>query len=367
MSGQQRLRDLLTVVVVSSPVPSNPDTTTLRAVFASLALVRGLPRCPKLVQFDGPQPALPERRKSKYVEFKSRVRELSRSDPDFQPLVVSESSKFLFSAHNLAAAVGLVNTSYMFVLQHDYQVARAFDVRGLLRTMQNNSVVKHVRLNMRPNVARGFDGVIANYSGPSLVPLTMTCGWSDAPHITPVAYYREFVIPLNRMDHRGGGRKFMEESVHYRMQRNFKPGGCWELKQAAAKGVKPLVWPADFSTYGTFLYGLASATDGTYTVHRSLRGNAPQWGLDHDPKGLRARSLPARSRLLSTVAAQDRSSAKSSRRLKSSKHRDGDTFSTTVIRRSGHKSVSKRVRGGKSQTVGQGTLGKSRSPESETP
>ena len=50
-----KLRQLLTVVVTSSPVPSNPATATLHAVFASLELVRNLNRCPKLIQFDGPQ------------------------------------------------------------------------------------------------------------------------------------------------------------------------------------------------------------------------------------------------------------------------------------------------------------------------
>lgn len=46
--------------------------------------------------------------------------------------------------------------------------------------------------------------------------------------------------------------------------------------QAAQKGVHPLVWPADFAKYGTFLFGVASPADGSYTVHRSLRGTSPQ-------------------------------------------------------------------------------------------
>jgi hypothetical protein len=149
--------------------------------------------------------------------------------------------------------------------------------------------------SVRPNApARGFDGVIENFTASDLtVPLTRTCGWSDAPHIARTDYYRNFVIPKNRGDHNGGRRKFMEESLHYPMQRNFLPGGCWELKQKYQQGVRPLVWPADFDSYGTYLYGHASRTDGSYTVHRSLRGKMPQWGLQHDPKGDLARSSPA--------------------------------------------------------------------------
>ena len=50
---------LLTIVVSSSPVPSNPETATMHASLASLAVVPGLQRCAKLIHFDGPQPSLP--------------------------------------------------------------------------------------------------------------------------------------------------------------------------------------------------------------------------------------------------------------------------------------------------------------------
>ena len=48
-----KLWQLLTIIVASSPVPSNPDTSTLRAVFASFRTVTDLASCPKVMQFDG--------------------------------------------------------------------------------------------------------------------------------------------------------------------------------------------------------------------------------------------------------------------------------------------------------------------------
>ena len=278
---------LLTIVVCSSPVPSNPQTHTLRAVFRSLRLVSGLPKCPKIVQLDGPQKALPPERITAYAEFTRRVRALSADDADFAHSRVYASTKFLFAAHNLAAAVAHVNTSFLLSLQHDYELARPFDAPNLLRTMVAVPVVRHVRLNMRPNApARGFDGVVANATDLRglLVPLTRTCGWSDAPHVASTRYYREFVMPKNAGDHFGGARKFMEESVHYPMQRNGMPGGCWETRKRYAAGEREAIpWPRDFDAYGTYLYGVCSPSDGKYTQHRSLRGSAPQWGLDHKP------------------------------------------------------------------------------------
>ena len=201
---------LLTVVVCSSPVPSNPQTDTLRAVFRSLRLAAGLAASPKIIHLDGPQPALPQERVANYAEFTRRVRRLSHDDADFAHTRIYASPTFLFSAHNLAAAISHVNTSFLLALQHDYVLARPFDAPNLLRTMlQLPERVKHVRLNMRPNwPAKGFDGVVANASGllgpRALVPLTRTCGWSDAPHVASTAYYRRFVIPKNLGDHRGG-------------------------------------------------------------------------------------------------------------------------------------------------------------------
>lgn len=105
----------LTIVVPTSPVQSNPSTATLRAVFASFALVPELPRSAKLVQFDGPQRELSEQRIHDYGELERRVRSLAGRHPDFAATTVRRSSAFLFAAHNLAAAVEAVNTSFMLV------------------------------------------------------------------------------------------------------------------------------------------------------------------------------------------------------------------------------------------------------------
>ena len=274
----------LTIIVCSSPVPSNPQTRTLRAVFSSLSLVPALTHCPKVLHLDGPQPQLAPARVHAYTEFKRRARVLAATDPSFSRTKVYASRDFLFAAHNLAAAVMHVNTTFMLSIQHDYQLSRPFHAADLLRTMLAVPVVRHVRLNMRANApARGFDGVVENASlSGALVPLTRTCGWSDAPHVASVEYYRRFVIPQNFRDHDRGRRKFMEESIHYPMQRNGMRGGCWQTKQQVKRG-EPASWPEDFDHYGTYLYGVASPRDGFYTMHRSLRGDAPQWGLQHDP------------------------------------------------------------------------------------
>ena len=105
LADERRWWRLLTVVIVTSPVPSNPDTSVLRAVFAAYSRVEGMQRARKLIHFDGPQPRLPPERKSAYEEFKRRVLVLAGEHPDFAHLQCHSADRFLFAAHNLAAAV----------------------------------------------------------------------------------------------------------------------------------------------------------------------------------------------------------------------------------------------------------------------
>ena len=95
----------LTILIVTSPVPANPDTTVLRAVFAAYARVDGLPRARKIIQFDGPQPSLPPKRVLAYEEFQRQVQALATDNPDFAHTRLHAADRFLFAAHNLAAGI----------------------------------------------------------------------------------------------------------------------------------------------------------------------------------------------------------------------------------------------------------------------
>ena len=271
----------LSVVVLSSPVPSNPQNIhALDDLFTSLEIVTHLNRANKIIQLDAPNPNLPKHRIDAYKQFETAVRLRAQSHTAYSDTIVNMAEIFQFHAHNLAAAIRVVETKFVLVLQHDFILVKPFDAFNLLRTMDELPIVKHVRLNARANVERGFDGVIANFTH-GRVPLARTCGWSDGPHVSTKAYYKKFVIPLNLKDHCQGRRKFMEESVHYRMQRLGRDGGCWALKKSVADGAtrSSLKWPDDFNDYGTYLYGYADV-DGSYTRHKTLRGNVSQWGRE---------------------------------------------------------------------------------------
>jgi hypothetical protein len=51
--GTALLRDRLTVVVTTSPVPSNPSTAMIEELFQSFAMCPGLSACRKIIVCDG--------------------------------------------------------------------------------------------------------------------------------------------------------------------------------------------------------------------------------------------------------------------------------------------------------------------------
>ena len=71
LAEERRWWRLLTVVIVTSPVPANPYTSVLRAVFAAYSRVEGLQRAQKLIHFDGPQPSLSLERKACHRRLES--------------------------------------------------------------------------------------------------------------------------------------------------------------------------------------------------------------------------------------------------------------------------------------------------------
>lgn len=79
----ERWWDQLTIVIPSSPVPSNPSVTTLKAVFRSFANVPRLPEAQKLLHLDGIQPSLSPLRREAYIEFARRLGVLIATEPDF--------------------------------------------------------------------------------------------------------------------------------------------------------------------------------------------------------------------------------------------------------------------------------------------
>ncbi|MCB1108813.1 MAG: hypothetical protein KDK44_04080 [Chlamydiia bacterium] len=188
------LADKLTLITSTSVIPSHPSTQMLEITQKSLNLIPEFKDCPRIIVFDG-IPSHQMNRSTAYEAYKQNVIELAKTNTDFAntKLIFCKEHKHLALA--LKEAMAQVTTPFVFVHQHDFKIIKPIDAIGLIRSMEDNPNLKHVRLNRRQVMATKWDGKVDNViEGPSYVPLSRTWGWSDNDHFCPKKYYDEFIF-----------------------------------------------------------------------------------------------------------------------------------------------------------------------------
>ena len=152
------LGELLTVIITSSPVRSNPSTRMLQECVASLDVHGGLASCRKLIMCDGFKRRARSRPKvgivtdaeaALYTEYVAAVGELCRSDaPGFARARKVRLARRQGSAYAIREALeGHVTTPFVLIVPHDCVIARPVPLRRLAAAMEaSDSSVRYVKL-----------------------------------------------------------------------------------------------------------------------------------------------------------------------------------------------------------------------------
>jgi hypothetical protein len=208
------VREMLTVIVTSSPVMSNPLTSMIEHVFETMCQVPGLADCSKILVCDGHKlmtsktkttqwksGKITENQGTHYQSYIEACHGLAeRGAPGFRNTQVLELPDRHGFAFAVQAALDHVRTPYVMVIQHDHSFARAFDLPKLLRTMEATpEEYKYVGLlsastmNYPRTTLSKFNVRVEpkEVGGLGLVPLLF---WYDKTHICTVKYYREFIF-----------------------------------------------------------------------------------------------------------------------------------------------------------------------------
>jgi hypothetical protein len=210
---RMRMRQSLTVIMTTSPIPSNPCTAMLEAVAESLSLVPGLEDCPKIVVCDGvkvknKKPKASDYRKgcvdvggqSDYELFIENVQRLAEQQAGILAgstvLALKERQGFGFA---VKAALEAVTTPWVMVVQHDHKFVRAVDLPGILHCMKQNPEVKYVGLLSGTTTkyqlfTESKYSIRITESIKSGLPLLPLLYWYDKTHVCTTAYYRDFVF-----------------------------------------------------------------------------------------------------------------------------------------------------------------------------
>ena len=239
--NEQSLADRITIITNTSVMPANPSTKLLEITQKSLSVIPGFADCHRIIVFDGLHKKQ-KRFEEQYEQYKKNVIELTKTHPDFVNTTLVFCTEHKHLALALKEGMKLVKTPYVFVHQHDLEIRKPVDSFGIVRSMDENPNLKHIRLHRLWNVVGGFDYHIDEViEGPCYVPLCRTFGWSDNDHFTRKSYYDEFIFP-----------KIINKCP---MERFINP-----LEKALTEQN-----PDNHRFFGTYLYGKRG--DGKYLHH----------------------------------------------------------------------------------------------------
>lgn len=255
------VEELLSIILVTSPVPSNPSTEMVEHVLQSMAAsVPGLELVESFIVSDGFRVCEKDQKaKAKagriavemvqpYQEYRCRLDEpWPRPFAALQHLRAPEHKGFAGCLH---IALRKVTRPYVLVLQHDRPCLRPFDLKKLLEAMQAQPSLKYVGLPTKASLARtgqeyfasqwqvgqDLQSVMEVSLGPVILrPLFL---WYDSAHICSVEHYKNLVFRKGRQW--SGG--FIEDSFGQEM--------LAALRAASASGNVTEV----HEIYGTYLY-----------------------------------------------------------------------------------------------------------------
>lgn len=299
-TNQEDLSRLLTIIVVTSPVMSNPSCELIERVLASLNLLgHSIERCKRVIVCDGykliedntntpmkmrkfgcknKKGLVTPEAKRRYEEFILNLQrriQADNADSNVAPSSASSCRTFrhcsvlkLDSHHGFGHAVlsavcqgltlgtcglGTVRTPYVLTMQHDWAFVRAFDVAALVRSMiANVETLKYVTFPTKRtgnHVQKGACKYHAKlqYQKFGQVKLYPLLSWFDRNHICSVKYYRDFVF--NWKAFHGIGLKrghFIEDNLGQKYQTDIRTHG----------------WRKSQSEYGTWLFTVDPPVNG---------------------------------------------------------------------------------------------------------
>ncbi len=221
------MRDLITVVMPTSPIPSNPSTDVIEQTIESVRAQEDLANCEIIVAFDGVRPQQIEQRKKSYEIYKDRLLwKINHEMDNVLPLVLP---LWGHQANSVRAALHVVQTPLILFMEHDTPICNKFDWDALTRACQDDRVntirfhfeaqihPEHAYLNVRPT--EGVQDICG-------APLVAVAQWSQRPHLSKTNFYRGILLKYFGID----SRTMIEDVIHGVLQQAFQEHGeeGWE-------------------------------------------------------------------------------------------------------------------------------------------
>lgn len=193
-------KDDVTIIVVTSVLPSHPDTTILDETIREVRM--HFPKNEIILQIDGLRE---ERlnRKADYDEFKNRVLwKCLHEWKNVLPIVFDEHSH---QTTMMKKTIGLIQTSAMLYVEGDAPITgdRNIDWQQCLDMLEFGKA-NTIRFHFEASIPEEHKHLMLKKKGNFL----KTIQWSQRPHLSLVEYYREEVLRVS------DEKTFIEDKFH---------------------------------------------------------------------------------------------------------------------------------------------------------
>jgi hypothetical protein len=254
---EESVKDKLTILIPTSPIPSNPSTEIIDGTIARLRAYPDLADCKIVIMADGVR-GEQEHRRPAYEEYKQA---LAHRGLHLEQCLM-EFKEHSHQANMTAYALDFVTTPFVLFCEHDTFPVGDIPWRDFIRVMEAHPVdVKYIRLHLFDRMLPEHDYLMIDKE-PRLVdgvPLMRTAQWSQRPHVAPTAYYRSI---LAEVFHRKP-KTFIEDPLY---------GVIVEDHHA---GAPPEKW-------GLNIYAPpGNMIRSGHSCGRTTGGDDPKYGLEH--------------------------------------------------------------------------------------
>lgn len=192
-------RDLITVVVCTSPIPSHPSTAIIEETIESVRAQ--LPDVEILLGIDGIDPLAAKRwaeegaeqRHADYAEYTRRL--LWLCNHRWSNVLPMVAGRHLHQSGQAREALKHVRTPYVFYVEGDLPIKGDIPFDGFIECLADGTA-DMIRLTLNTDLEPAHmhlmldDGVTQTIHG---VQLTRTVQWSQQPHLASASYYRSIL------------------------------------------------------------------------------------------------------------------------------------------------------------------------------
>lgn len=150
-----------TIIITSNLIPTHPSIAIINRTIDSLRYIRGLPKnSPIIITVDGVFSTDHGTGHPKNVILSQYIETLRAALIDQPHITILTEPTQIMLVGNVKKAMDLVETEFVYVLQHDIPFISDIDHRGLIRTFHNYpNEVRLVRFSRRKTLVRRRDNL----------------------------------------------------------------------------------------------------------------------------------------------------------------------------------------------------------------